>query len=140
MHRPITIISSSVMIVTTLAGVHLGCTDDRHLTGDETTLPAPTIVAAERVPEPAAGIYYLVSPGGGPEPVLVELLERELVPRHAWYPVQGTPCMAPTATDGLVVEMPAADDRLAELGFLAEPEPWLINCGVDSLWQYTFAP
>lgn len=114
----------------------VGCTDNG--SPRPLALPEPTVVAADRVPEPGEEIYYLIHQVGDPEPALLALLESNVWPLEAWSPVQGTKCLAPTAVDALVVRLPRRDDRILQLGFIAEPGPWLINCGVDSLWEYAF--
>jgi hypothetical protein len=114
----------------------IGCTDggsQRPL-----VLPEPAIVSADEVPGPAEEIYYLIHPPEGHEGALVSLLGRNIWPLEAWFPVHGTGCLAPTAVNALVVRLPSRNDRIVELGFIPEPGYWLINCGVDSLWEYTF--
>jgi hypothetical protein len=127
---------SLLPVLALIAFLPIGCGDDLIPLG--LTLPEPTAVPAGHVPGPRDEIYYLIAPPEGAEPALMSLLESGIGPRDAWYPVHGSPCLAPTAVDALVVRLPWRDERILQLGFLAEPGIWLINCGVDSLWHYAF--
>jgi hypothetical protein len=128
------------MLETVLLSVVLAtaCSDETPGPGPEVTLPEPVIVGAEQVPAPADEGYYLSPPTDGAEPALTALLAGGIAPAKAWYPTHGTPCMGPTATEALVVELGEADERIAELGYIEEPGQWLVNCGIDSVWEYTF--
>jgi hypothetical protein len=124
----------SILALTSI--LPIGCTDDgihRPL-----VVPEPAVAPADRVPGPGEEIYYLIHPPEGHEVALVSLLERNIWPLQAWFPTQGTACLAPAAVKARVVQLPRRSDRVLELGFIPEPGHWLINCGVDSLWEYTF--
>lgn len=124
----------SILALTSILAI--GCTDDR--IHRPLVVPEPAVVSADRVPGPGEEIYYLIGWSEDHEASLMVLLERNIWPLQAWFPTQGTACLAPTAVNALIVRLPRRNDRVLELGFIPEPGHWLINCGVDSLWEYAF--
>jgi len=103
-------------------------------------IPEPVAVTAADVPTPGDGIYFYIGIAAqdDPEPLLKQALRRGIRFVAAWMPQYQTPCAAPGATAALVVQVAANGDRLTDLGFRSDPEPWLVNCGISDFWKYAF--
>lgn len=103
-------------------------------------IPEPVAVTADDVPAPGDGIYFYIgmTAQDGAKPLLKEALRRGVRFAAAWLPQYQTPCAAPTATAALVVQVTSNGDRLSDLGFRSDPEPWLVNCGIGDFWKYVF--
>lgn len=103
-------------------------------------IPEPVAVTADDVPAPGDGIYFYIgmTAQDDAKPLLKEALRRGVRFAAAWLPQYQTPCAAPTATAALVVQVTAYGDRLSDLGFRSDPEPWLVNCGIGDFWKYVF--
>jgi len=106
-----------------------------------TDLPLATAVTADDVPAPGDGVFFYIGATAqdDPEPLLKEALRRGVVLDAAWVPQYGSPCAAPTATTALVVRASKQTGPLSGLGFVSDPSPWLVNCGVDDFWKYDFS-
>lgn len=109
------------------------------------TVPAPDTVSTADLPVKAENLYYLLIVGDniervkdGPEKVLQELLDQNFDLRIAWYPIYPTPCMAPTAAEALVVQLKKNDRRMISQGFRIDPDPFIVNCGIESFKYYQF--
>ncbi len=113
----------------------LGCS------GDETVIrptPEQSPVEDDAVPGQGEGIYYnfSVKPSDDPRPILEQILDSGIDLRAAWHPRYESLCMIMTAAAALVVQIDGQSTGMEELGFVADPEPLLPNCGVGHFWEY----
>ena len=109
------------------------------------TVPEPDTVAGNTLPVDAENLYFMVITGDnierikdGPKKVLQELLDQRFDLRLAWYPNYPTPCYAPTAAEALVVQLKERNKRIVDWGFTVDPDPFIVNCGIDSFQFYQF--
>lgn len=127
-----------IALAATLLLFATGCSDST--TSPITELPLAVAVTADDVPSPGDGIFYYIGATAedDPEPLLKEALRRGVALDAAWVPQYQTPCAAPGATEALVVRASNRTGPLADLGFVGDPEPWLVNCGIADFWKYDF--
>jgi hypothetical protein len=71
--------------------------------------------------------------------LLRELVDNRIQVKNTWFPASPTPCAAMGAITIAVVELRGPDKDILDFGFASDPEDWwIINCGVPSLWHYSF--
>jgi hypothetical protein len=114
----------------------VACSEERS-TGP---LPTPALVEGDDVPPPSHGVFFNfnVQPDDDPRPVLQKLLVHDIKLSAAWHPCFATPCMAPGATNALVVKVVGSAKHIDDFEFVADPKHLLPNCGVDEFWKYQF--
>ena len=133
------------MIVVLVSVTASACSDTQEPVIPDQSLPTPTLVDTQDFPDTGATYYRLWTFFGMQEPprecseLLAELVDDEIQIKNAWFPVTGTPCMAVGAVTIVGVELMAPDDDILDFGFVSDPESWwVINCGVQGLWHYSF--
>ena len=71
--------------------------------------------------------------------MLQELVNNGIQIKNTWFPASQTMCKAMGAVTIVLVELTDPDQDILDFGFVQEPEDWwIINCGVPSLWHYSF--
>jgi hypothetical protein len=114
----------------------VGCKDNPQQ--PDIKLPEPQIVDQVELPPSLDAVYYLISPSETGTLVLEELLENGFELVQAWVPIQQTPCDCATCVNAIIVELTTADERIQEFDFISDPEPWVVNCGVNSFEYFDF--
>ncbi len=109
-----------------------------NLQQSEATIPEPKIVDHVELPASLDAVYYLISPSKNATLVFEELLENAFELIQAWAPTQQTPCDCLTCVNAIIIEIKTPNERIHEFNFISDPEPWAINCGVNSFEYYDF--
>jgi len=123
------------VILMCCAAVLLGCSRDD---GVNRVTPDRIAVAEGVPPRPGDGVYFNFSVGRAddPRPILEQILDAGMDLTAAWQPRDMVLCAAMGAREALVVEIDGPAPGIGALGFVADPEPWLPNCGISRFWEY----
>lgn len=133
------------MIAVLVSVLASACSDTRETLTSDQSLPTPTLVDTEYFSDTGATYYKYWTFFGMQEPpcecseLLRELLDDGIQIKNAWFPASPTPCMVVGAVTIAGVELMAPDDDILDFGFVSDPDSsWVINCGVQGMWHYSF--
>jgi hypothetical protein len=123
----------------------VACSEDEHPTSTVIAIPDPTVEDNHPFRNTEQTYFMPWTSFGDKEPpveaaaLMKEILEEGMLIENAWFPRSGSPCMVIGAMPVVAMELKVADTRILGYGFLENPaEWWAINCGVPSLWHYSF--
>lgn len=136
--RAVAVQAARALLLASLCVV--ACSEDDDDSGP--TIPDPVQVSTSDVATETENVYYREWCTGGEvipeaEAILGELLDADIAISRIWFPMQCSPCDCVTCTAAIVLELFAPDSRVEAMGFIPD-NPWAMNCGVGSMWRYTF--
>ena len=136
---------SIMIIVFTMMLLVTACSETQEPVATKIDVPQPTLEDNHMIENTDATYYKFWNSFGQGEPsregeqLLANLIDSGIVPRNAWFPSGPTPCDAMGAVTILVVEISRPNRKMLDFGFESDPaEWWIMNCGVPSLWHYSF--
>jgi hypothetical protein len=134
-----------MMIATVLVVLIAACSETQETVTPDRGLPTPTLEDNHGISNTNMTYYKPWNSFGEGEPsaecsaLLKELVDNRLQVKNTWFPASPTPCAAIGAETIAVVELMGPNEEILNFGFMPDPEDWwLINCGVPSLWHYSF--
>ena len=123
----------------------VACSDDKHPTSAVSAIPEPTIEDNHPFRNTEHTYFMPWTSFGDKKPpaeavdLMEKILEEGMDIVNAWFPTSGSPCMVIGAMPVVAMELQTADNRILDYGFLENPEEWwAINCGIPTLWHYSF--
>ncbi|MHC4362420.1 MAG: hypothetical protein ACYSTZ_06300 [Planctomycetota bacterium] len=134
-----------IIIATVVAVLVLACSETQDTVTPGRGLPTATLEDNHEITNTNATYYKTWNSFGVREPssecadLLRELVGNGIHINDTWFPASPTPCAAVGAVTIVVVELTGPDKDILDFGFKPDPEDWwIINCGVPSLWHYSF--
>ena len=136
----------SLMIIATVMAVLVSaCSETQETVTPDGGLPTATLEDNHEIANTNATYYKSWNSFGEGEPssecavLLRELVDNGIQIKNTWFPSSPTPCEAMGAVTIVVVELTGPDKDILDFGYVPDPEDWwIINCGVPSLWCYSF--
>jgi hypothetical protein len=134
-----------MMIAMVMVVFSSACSDSQETVTPARGVPTPTLEDNREIPNTDATYYKPWNSFGQGEPssenaaLLRELIDNGIQIKNTRFPASPTPCAAVGAVTVVVVELTGPDEAMLGLGFAPDPEDWwIMNCGVRSLWRYSF--
>ena len=134
-----------MMIATVMVVFISACSETQEAVTPDRDLPIATLEDNHEIRNSDATYYKSWNffkegePSSECSALLRELVDKGIQIKNTWFPASPTPCAAMGAVTIVVVELTGPDEDMRDFGFAPDPEDWwIINCGVPSLWHYSF--